>query len=99
MRFCFQIGKFLIKTQCIALHFYLGLKNEPWFGPAVFKALLREAFSASVYFMQLRFQSNYLGNFNQRNFFENTTAYSKRPLKTRVAMQLKLLFVTFEIFK
>jgi len=34
MHFHFQIGKFPIKTQRKALHFYLGLKNEPWFGPA-----------------------------------------------------------------
>jgi len=27
------MGKFLIKTQGIALCFYLDLKNEPWFGP------------------------------------------------------------------
>jgi len=31
--FCFKIGKFLINLQCLALCFYLGLKNEPWFGP------------------------------------------------------------------
>ncbi len=32
--FRFQIGKFLIKMQHKALPFYLGLKNEPSFGPA-----------------------------------------------------------------
>jgi len=34
MHFCLQIEKFLIKIQHIALHFYFGLKNEHWFGPA-----------------------------------------------------------------
>jgi hypothetical protein len=34
MDFGFQIGKFLIKIERRALHFYLGLKNQPWFCPA-----------------------------------------------------------------
>ncbi len=34
MRFQFWIGKFLIKLQCIVLHFDLGYWKEPWFGPA-----------------------------------------------------------------
>jgi len=34
LHFRFRIGKFLIKTQGIALHFYLGLKNESLFGRA-----------------------------------------------------------------
>ncbi len=34
MQFQFWIGKFLIKTQCIAVRFYLGYWNQPWFGQA-----------------------------------------------------------------
>ncbi len=34
MRFQFLIRKFLIKMQRIAVHFYLGYWNQPWFGPA-----------------------------------------------------------------
>ncbi len=35
--FQFWIGKFLIKTQCIAVRFYLGYWKQPWFGPAGFE--------------------------------------------------------------
>ncbi len=34
MQFQFWIGNFLIKLQCIAVHFYLGFWKQPWFGPA-----------------------------------------------------------------
>jgi len=70
MHFHFLAGKFLIKMQCIALSFYLGLKNEPWFGPAgsenacVFrnsKVELRLSFSTCVYCMLLHFQRKYAG--------------------------------------
>ncbi len=43
------------------------------------KAALPHAFSACVYYMWLRFQSNY---------FENATTCSEGTLKMRVAMQL-----------
>jgi len=51
MNFCFRIGKFPIKMQCIALGFYRGLKKEPWFGKVGSKT---HAFSACVnYVLQL----------------------------------------------
>ncbi len=34
LQFQFWKWKFLIKMQCIAVHFYLGYWNQPWFGLA-----------------------------------------------------------------
>jgi len=41
--------------------------------------------------MRLRFQSNYLGWLKPGNYFENSTACSKRTMKTTDATQLKRL--------
>jgi len=51
----------------------------------VIKAELQQSFSTCVHF----FQEITLVGSNQRNYFENANACSKRMLKTNVATQLK----------
>ncbi len=69
-------------------NFKQRLKNEN-------KAELRQSLSACVYCMRLYFQSNFLCLAqNQRNYFENATACSKRTLKTTVATQLYFNYET-----
>jgi hypothetical protein len=58
---------FLNKTHCKALHFYLGLKNEPWFSSASFETCRNEAldlhFFLSRHFAKKNFDSRIKSQF------------------------------------
>jgi len=100
-RFNFLTNAFYVFD--LGLHFYLGLKNEPWFGPAgsennrVFgmcKAWLRHLFKCAFTACGCVFKVITLVGWNQWIFFENATTCSKHIQKMLVATQLKLRVVT-----